>query len=751
MQYGMGATSLVTTEALYQGVTGIWSLPCSAGETMHRYVVISFAMVTRVLLCESQPEASQTEQDQEETLAIDDFSEQSGLQLDVPSLSVGVDSWGRLVQICNKDVGISDPGHPDSQARWQAPSLISIGSVLHDQVLLCHPEGNQIAILELKPPSEVRSGSFLVLKTSLSLPCEISCVLFLPATQPSASSSSSRTMSSSLILSSSSAITHRVLCGTYDCKIYVLAATATSLQIQQECNLENISKEGINIPESLRIARVTTTDQLFVGLRDGTVASFAWSDSGTEDCIGPCSSAIQIGVAPVKLVEGYDGGLLALSDRPRMIHALHGRTSFTPLVFPLTAYAVPFRFPGLGRAFLLIANDAIHIVAADNSTTISLTEVLEGHLNRFLVFHPTSHLLVACTTGRTGQATVSLIDPNAQMKLVDERTFPQHTTFEACAVCHDKICLATGGEELLFLEVVQLENGYELQLHSRFASQTALTSLAPFGEDCIITANKDTLTLWNCSEVVKSRRRLATQELESCILKLKVVSDFVLAATAQDGLLVYQGQELTLAHADPFSRCVVDVEVINDRMFLCVTEHGAVYVLAISEAEGKPPFASVTLQEIACIDINECCRSVSLASLAPYLHKRANTKARAPILATHDGSLLSASLLEPYNGQWLACIQRALVSAEANIASCRSLLGGDFFVHLSQHSSCHHCLYGAVLKEFGHLSSNSQLEVVEHAQRIAAASHQTPFEPEATVAQLLLRTTELLQRVLVPL
>lgn len=459
---GISVEKLLRTAPIYQGITGTWTVRMKVIESYHSFLVLSFVEETRVLSV---------------GLSFTDVTDSVGFQPDVCTLACGLVSDGLLVQIHQNAVRLCSPtkvahfdGIPLSSpvcTSWFPDSTsISLGAVGHNMIVVSTSSPCFLLVLGVRLLSAYHYEIYEMQR--LRLQNEISCISIPQKPFEQKQSSSSIHLVNNSTFPFGVDIGRTFVIGTHrpsvemfsfipDKGLRVLASGTISLT-----NTMGTAISGC-IPQDVRLILV---DRLYIltGLRNGMLLRFEWPDaskmSSTESPkfqpissslvnIGTALSGIRvptsyspqfseanifektndlpinlqliairrIGITPVFLVplsDSLDADLIALSDRPWLLHTARHSLSYTSISFEPSTHVTPVCSIECPKGILFVAENSLHLVEMVHSKRLNVQKFHLGGTPRKVLYHSESRLLLVMRTELSNDmcsSDISCVDP----------------------------------------------------------------------------------------------------------------------------------------------------------------------------------------------------------------------------------------------------------------------------------------------------------------------------------------------------
>jgi splicing factor 3B subunit 3 len=376
LRNGVNVEKLLSTEATYQGVTGLWTLRMRITDVFHSFLVLSFVEETRILSV---------------GLSFNDISDAVGFQPDVCTLACGLVADGLLVQIHSKGVKLCLPtayAHPGGApltspvcTNWYPDVSISVGAVGHNIVIVATSNPCCLYILG------VRSSSFqyeLYETQHVQLQYEISCISIPPGdcTPDNVASNSVEGNDRPAKVD-----VHKfAVIGTHKPSVEILSLDSGEgfrLLATGPISLNNVLGAPISgcVPENVRFV---TAERFYIlaGLRNGMLLRFEseasehyFPGSFYKDCststpsfntILQLISIRRIGITPVVLVPMHDSAnadIVVLSDRPWLLHAARHSLAYSSISFLPASHVTPVSSVDCPNGLLFVAENCLHLVS----------------------------------------------------------------------------------------------------------------------------------------------------------------------------------------------------------------------------------------------------------------------------------------------------------------------------------------------------------------------------------------------------
>ncbi|KAL2345350.1 hypothetical protein Fmac_006635 [Flemingia macrophylla] len=427
---GINVEKLHRTASIYQGVTGTWTIRMKVTDSHHSFLVLSFVEETRILSV---------------GLSFTDVTDSVGFQPNVCTLACGLVTDGLLVQIHQSTVKLCLPtkaahseGIPLSSpicTSWSPNNVsISLGAVGHNFIVVSTSNPCFLFILGVRLLStnqyEIYEMQHLVLQN------ELSCIS-IPGQEIEQKQSNSSTSenNSSISFQSGVDINKTFVIGTHrpSVEIWVFAPGGGITVIAcGTISLTNTIGTAISgcVPQDARLVFVDKY-YVLVGLRNGMLLRFEWptepspsspinivdtalssinlvnSVTNTFDKRNDLPSTLQliairrIGITPVFLVpldDTLDADIIALSDRPWLLHSARHSLSYTSISFQPSTHVTPVCSIECPKGILFVAENSLHLVEMVHSKRLNMQKFhLEG-TPRKVLYHDESKMLLVIRT-----------------------------------------------------------------------------------------------------------------------------------------------------------------------------------------------------------------------------------------------------------------------------------------------------------------------------------------------------------------
>ncbi|KAG4130165.1 hypothetical protein ERO13_D09G126500v2 [Gossypium hirsutum] len=440
---GISVEKLLRTAPIYQGISGTWTVQMKFTNSYHSFLVLSFVEETRVLSV---------------GLSFTDVTDSVGFQPDVCTLACGLVADGQLIQIHQNAVRLCLPtkaAHSEGIIMsspvcitWSPDNMsISLGAVGQSLIVVSTSNPYFLFILGVRSLSAYNYEIYELQHVGLQY--ELSCIS-IPQKHLEM-----RHLSSNVNLVDVGGAVPPVgvgmgitfVIGTHKPSVEILSFAPEGLRVlgAGTISLTTIMETAISgcIPQDVRLVLV---DQFYVlaGLRNGMLLRFEWPSAftpsselclrssipfpekvenfllntklnsfGSETCsvnMGekdglPVTLQLiatrRIGITPVFLVplsDSLDADIIALSDRPWLLHTARHSLSYTSISFQPSTHATPVCSVECPKGILFVAENSLHLVEMVHSKRLNVQKFhLEG-TPRKVLYHSESKLLIVMRT-----------------------------------------------------------------------------------------------------------------------------------------------------------------------------------------------------------------------------------------------------------------------------------------------------------------------------------------------------------------
>lgn len=445
LRNGVNVDRLLKTEAIYQGVTGLWTLRMKATDAYHSFLVLSFVEETRILSV---------------GLSFNDITDAVGFQPDVCTLACGLVADNLLVQIYSKGVKVCLPtvyAHPEGApltspicTDWYPAITISVGAVGHNIVVVATSNPCCLYVLGVRSSSSYQYELYATHHVQLQY--EVSCI----------SIPQEDCIHDNVSFS----------CGEGDdicknpppkvnvCKFAVIGTHRPSVEIislepGEALRVLTIGTVSVNnalgapmsgcIPENVRFVAAERF-YILAGLRNGMLLRF---ESETRDylpgflykdsSIPSVNTFLQlisirrIGITPVLLVPIHDSAnadIIVLSDRPWLLHAARHSLAYSSISFLSASHVTPVSSVDCPNGLLFVAESCLHLVELVHGKRLNAQKFSIGGTPRKVLYHNESRTLLVLRTGLNGASSSSdvvQVDPQNGVLLSRYKCEPGET------------------------------------------------------------------------------------------------------------------------------------------------------------------------------------------------------------------------------------------------------------------------------------------------------------------------------------
>ncbi|KAJ0249432.1 Uncharacterized protein HA466_0149260 [Hirschfeldia incana] len=423
---GVNVERLLKTAPVYQGITGTWTVKMKLHDVYHSFLVLSFVEETRVLSV---------------GLSFKDVTDSVGFQPDVCTLACGLVADGLLVQIHQDAVRLCMPNMDAAQSDGSSPFVsswfpenvsISLGAVAENLIVVSTSNPCFLSVLGVKSVSSSHCCEIYEIQR-VELQYEVSCI-----SVPQKSIGKKRSRASALDDSCRAEIPsgmergYTFLIGTHKPSVEVLSFSEDGggLRVLASgmVSLTNTMGTAIRgcIPQDVRLVLV---DQIYVlsGLRNGMLLRFEWPHCKEEMDIvvgerdnSPVNLVLiatrRIGITPVFLVpfsDSLDSDIIALSDRPWLLHTARQSLSYTSISFQPSTHATPVCSSECPQGILFVAENCLNLVEMVHSKRLNAQKFHLGGTPRKVIYHSESKLLIVMRIDvcDAGTSDICCVDP----------------------------------------------------------------------------------------------------------------------------------------------------------------------------------------------------------------------------------------------------------------------------------------------------------------------------------------------------
>ncbi|CAI9101020.1 OLC1v1038241C2 [Oldenlandia corymbosa var. corymbosa] len=483
IQSGISMDRLLKTAPIYQGITGTWAIKMKRSDSYHSFLVLSFVEETRVLSV---------------GVSFSDVTDSVGFQPNVCTLACGLVADGLLVQIHRDAVRLCVPNricHPEaislsspSHLEWYPESTsISLGAVGHNFIVVATSSPCFLFILGIRSSSSVHGYEIFQMQ-QVSLQNELSCIS-IPVTNLEHESWLEYGIDG---LPAGMKIENMIIVGTHKPSVEILSF-CPELGLQNlvigAIALTNSSGTIISgcVPQDVRLVLVGRP-YLLSGLRNGMVLRFEWpppipvaepdimtssfgisalatvpSPTYRSSSVSSLSNLWEdknrrplqlqliavrrIGITPAFLVplnDSLHADIIALSDRPWLLHSARHSLSFTSISFEPPTHATAVRSVDCPNGILFVAESSLHLVEMVPSKRLNVQKFHLGGTPRKVLYHSESRLLVILRTdlqNESHSSDVCCVDPLSGSIVASFKFDPEETgkCMELMKVGHDQV------------------------------------------------------------------------------------------------------------------------------------------------------------------------------------------------------------------------------------------------------------------------------------------------------------------------
>lgn len=464
---GIIVEKLLKTAPIYQGITGTWTVGMKVADLHHSFLVLSFVEETRVLsvglsftdvtdLVGFQPDVC--------TLACGLVGD--GLLVQIHQTAV---------RLCLPTKAAHPEGIPLSSpvcSSWFPANMgINLGAVGHDLIVVSTSNPCFLYILGVRCLSPFHYEIFEM--QHLRLLNELSCISipqkYFEQRRSSFMNHAVDSCAAALPVGVDTGNTFVI--GTHKPSVEVVSfVPGDGLRIIASGTISLTSSLGTTVSGCIpQDVRLVLADRFYVlsGLRNGMLLRFEWPSASSmfsveipsHGCsIGSCmlssdtaisnTAAIsfepkmlavdsidntmddlpinlqliatrRIGITPVFLVplsDSLDSDMIALSDRPWLLHAARHSLSYTSISFQPSTHATPVCSVECPKGILFVADNSLHLVEMVHSTRLNVQKFHLGGTPRKVQYHSESKLLLVMRTelsndNDTCSSDICCVDP----------------------------------------------------------------------------------------------------------------------------------------------------------------------------------------------------------------------------------------------------------------------------------------------------------------------------------------------------
>lgn len=464
---GIIVEKLLKTAPIYQGITGTWTVGMKVADLHHSFLVLSFVEETRVLsvglsftdvtdLVGFQPDVC--------TLACGLVGD--GLLVQIHQTAV---------RLCLPTKAAHPEGIPLSSpvcSSWFPANMgINLGAVGHDLIVVSTSNPCFLYILGVRCLSPFHYEIFEM--QHLRLLNELSCISipqkYFERRRSSFMNHAVDSRAAALPVGVDTGNTFVI--GTHKPSVEVVSfVPGDGLRIIASGTISLTSSLGTAVSGCIpQDVRLVLADRFYVlsGLRNGMLLRFEWPSASSmfsveipshECSIGSCmlssdyaisnTAAIslepkmlavdsidntmddlpinlqliatrRIGITPVFLVplsDSLDSDMIALSDRPWLLHTARHSLSYTSISFQPSTHATPVCSVECPKGILFVADNSLHLVEMVHSTRLNVQKFHLGGTPRKVQYHSESKLLLVMRTelsndNDTCSSDICCVDP----------------------------------------------------------------------------------------------------------------------------------------------------------------------------------------------------------------------------------------------------------------------------------------------------------------------------------------------------
>lgn len=404
---GISTDKLLKTAPVYHGITGTWAVKMKVTDSYHSFLVLSFVEETRVLSV---------------GVNFSDVTDSVGFQPDVCTLACGLVADNLVAQIHQNAVRLCMPmeatqveaipsSHPFC-ALWSPDNTsISLGAVGHNLIVVASSNPCFLYILGIRSLSTYQYEIFQL--QQIRLQTELSCISITKTYEnnPFTSMDDFTNSTSMKALPAEVDINNTIVIGTHKPSVEVLSFTPDrGLQSLAIGNISLTNTVGTIIsgcvPEDVRLVLVDRP-YILSGLRNGMLLRFEWPlapstsvSPGISCCLINSSEKIKdcspvhlrlvavrrIGITPAFLVplsDSLDADIIALSDRPWLLHTARHSLSYTSISFQPSTHVTPVCSIECPNGILFVAENSLHLVSTMLVTYLAILEFY--HIVRYFM------------------------------------------------------------------------------------------------------------------------------------------------------------------------------------------------------------------------------------------------------------------------------------------------------------------------------------------------------------------------------
>ncbi|CAN6203352.1 unnamed protein product [Urochloa humidicola] len=443
LRNGVNVEKLLRTEAIYQGVTGLWTLRMKMTDAYHSFLVLSFVEETRILSV---------------GLSFNDISDAVGFQPDVCTLACGLVADGLLVQIHSKGVKLCLPtiyAHPEGApltspicTNWYPDVTISVGAAGHNIVVVATSNPCCLYVLGVRSSSSYQYELYETQHVQLQF--EVSCIS-IPQEDWRPDNVSLSGERDDVCHNPSAKVNVRkfAVIGTHKPSVEII-----SVEPGEALRLLTIGTISVNnalgapisgcIPENVRFVAAERF-YILAGLRNGMLLRFEpeasehyfpgsfYKESSIPHAFLQLISIRRIGITPVFLVPIHDSAnadIIVLSDRPWLLHSARHSLAYSSISFLPASHVTPVSSVDCPNGLLFVAESCLHLVEMVHGKRLNAQKFSIGGTPRKVLYHNESRTLLVLRTGLSGASCSSdivQVDPQNGVLLSRYKCEPGET------------------------------------------------------------------------------------------------------------------------------------------------------------------------------------------------------------------------------------------------------------------------------------------------------------------------------------
>ncbi|KAI4341297.1 hypothetical protein MLD38_026034 [Melastoma candidum] len=524
---GISVEKLLKTAPTYQGVTSTWTMKMKVADAYHSFLGLSFVEETRVL----SVGLSFTDVTDSIGFRPDVCTLASGLVSDGLLIQIHQSA----VRLCLPTKAAHSDGIPLSSpvcVSWAPSGVgISMGAVGHHFIVVSTSNPCFLVVLGIITLSEFEHEVYEI--QHLRLHSEVSCIS-IPYDcfeQKSHSPMNGRDGRHSAPLPPGVQIGRTFVVGTHSPSVEVVSLIPDQgLRIIASGVISLMNSVGTVISSCIpQDVRLVFVDRLYVlsGLRNGMLLRFEWPttswklspgflplDSGVSSFYGCGNSAVseiltskpsirrrytpvvsekfeenfcvdliliatrRIGITPVFLVplsNALDADIIALSDRPWVLHTARHGLSYTSISFQSSTHVTPVCSSECPKGVLFVAENSLHLVEMVHSKRLNVQKFHIDGTPRKVLYHSDSKLLLVLRTDLQYELGKSMV----LVRVGNELVVVIGTTF-----CNGRTILSNGEAEsttrgrlvVLCLDHVRYSGGTAMSFKDKGCTSSQHTS-----------------------------------------------------------------------------------------------------------------------------------------------------------------------------------------------------------------------------------------------------------------------------------